>query len=146
MGLYPPPLRPSWLPRNLLHLTFQYDPAISGCLHGAASRQPLPPRVDQAKQGKSASMGGKPVKGMTWLFGLAAAYAVTAHVALSYPLFPDGVAAVWLIGNAWKYTGNKEGARIAFYSTPHNGGVAYVVEDNGVGFDTAYANKLFGAF
>lgn len=52
-----------------------------------------------------------------------------------------------LLGNAWKFTGKRSsGARIEFGITEHNGGSAYFVRDNGVGFDMAYVDKLFGAF
>jgi len=50
-----------------------------------------------------------------------------------------------LMGNAWKFTGGLAEARIGFERAPE-GGQAYVVCDNGVGFDMAYADKLFGVF
>jgi PAS domain S-box-containing protein len=51
-----------------------------------------------------------------------------------------------LIGNAWKFTGGKETARIQFGLRPNGEGRAYFVADDGAGFDMAYADKLFGAF
>jgi PAS domain S-box-containing protein len=51
-----------------------------------------------------------------------------------------------LLGNAWKFTGTRDRARIEFGAVPHDGTIAYYVRDNGVGFDVAYAGKLFGAF
>ena len=51
-----------------------------------------------------------------------------------------------LLGNAWKFTGKHSGARIEFGMTHRDGKPAYFVRDNGVGFDMAYAGKLFGAF
>jgi PAS domain S-box-containing protein len=51
-----------------------------------------------------------------------------------------------LLGNAWKYTRPREHARIEFGSTRDGTGTAYVVRDNGVGFDVAYSDKLFGVF
>ncbi len=57
---------------------------------------------------------------------------------------------VWsnLIGNAVKYSGKKPQSVIAI--TAHEDGVAgeyvFSVRDNGVGFDMAYADKLFGVF
>jgi light-regulated signal transduction histidine kinase (bacteriophytochrome) len=51
-----------------------------------------------------------------------------------------------LLGNAWKYTRKNLAARIEFGATRQDGGTAYYVRDNGVGFDMAYADKLFGAF
>jgi signal transduction histidine kinase len=51
-----------------------------------------------------------------------------------------------LIGNAWKFTAKKPRARIEFGDERLNGRRAYFVRDDGVGFDMAYADKLFGAF
>ena len=49
-----------------------------------------------------------------------------------------------LLGNAWKFTRNVDGARIQVGKTAD--GSEFFVRDNGAGFDMAYANKLFGAF
>jgi len=51
-----------------------------------------------------------------------------------------------LIGNAWKFTRPKGGARIEFGSEIHDGVPVYFVRDNGAGFDMAYVAKLFGPF
>jgi len=51
-----------------------------------------------------------------------------------------------LLGNAWKFTGNKEEATIEFGASEADGKTAYFVRDNGAGFDMAYADKLFGIF
>jgi light-regulated signal transduction histidine kinase (bacteriophytochrome) len=52
-----------------------------------------------------------------------------------------------LLNNAWKFTSREERARIEFGSDTLVGRErAYFVRDNGVGFDEAYAGKLFGAF
>ena len=51
-----------------------------------------------------------------------------------------------LLSNAWKYSGKRENAVIEFDVTQLDGETAYYVRDNGVGFDMAYAGKLFGAF
>ncbi|MBW3566397.1 MAG: HAMP domain-containing protein [Proteobacteria bacterium] len=51
-----------------------------------------------------------------------------------------------LLGNAWKYTGRNEYTEIEFGMRNNNGKVSYFVQDNGAGFDMAYAGKLFGAF
>ena len=51
-----------------------------------------------------------------------------------------------LLGNAWKFTGKSSPARVEFGATEHKGTLAYFVRDNGAGFDTTYADKLFGAF
>ena len=49
-----------------------------------------------------------------------------------------------LLGNAWKFTGKEQRARIEFGRAEHP--PIYFVRDNGAGFDMAYANKLFSAF
>jgi len=51
-----------------------------------------------------------------------------------------------LLGNAWKFTSKRTGARIEFGETTKDGIRAYFVRDNGAGFDMAYASKLFGVF
>ncbi|MCF6154583.1 MAG: PAS domain S-box protein [Candidatus Brocadia sp.] len=51
-----------------------------------------------------------------------------------------------LLSNAWKFTRNRQQARIEFGITQSNEKSVYFVRDNGVGFDMAYVNKLFGAF
>ncbi|MDK9704530.1 MAG: PAS domain S-box protein [Sulfuritalea sp.] len=52
-----------------------------------------------------------------------------------------------LLGNAWKYTRTTPHARIEFgvERDPAEGDVFYI-RDNGVGFDMAYAGKLFSPF
>jgi len=51
-----------------------------------------------------------------------------------------------LLGNAWKFTGGREVAKIAFGTTEKDGAVVYYVKDDGAGFDMAYAAKLFIPF
>ncbi len=51
-----------------------------------------------------------------------------------------------LLGNAWKFTAKRSQAKIEFGITQRDGKTAYFVRDNGVGFDMAYSDKLFGAF
>jgi signal transduction histidine kinase len=51
-----------------------------------------------------------------------------------------------LLGNAWKFTARHPRATISFGRAEVQGGPAYVVRDDGAGFDMAFADKLFGAF
>lgn len=51
-----------------------------------------------------------------------------------------------LLGNAWKFTSKHESARIEFGAAAHDGTTAYFVRDDGAGFDSTYAGRLFGAF
>ncbi len=52
-----------------------------------------------------------------------------------------------LLNNAYKFTAKRVPARVQFGVMPQaDGRVAYFVRDNGMGFDRAYADRLFGAF
>jgi signal transduction histidine kinase len=53
-----------------------------------------------------------------------------------------------LIGNAWKFSGRREGATITVGCQPSGDATepAFFVRDNGAGFDMAYADKLFQPF
>lgn len=51
-----------------------------------------------------------------------------------------------LLDNAWKFTGHRVDAVIEFGAEAGSDGPVYHVRDNGIGFDMAYADKLFGAF
>lgn len=51
-----------------------------------------------------------------------------------------------LISNAWKFTSNKQDARIEIGTSMSGGQIVYHVKDNGAGFDMSRASKLFGAF
>ena len=51
-----------------------------------------------------------------------------------------------LIGNALKFTRNREVAEIEIGSNEEDGHPVYYVRDNGVGFDQKYANTLFQVF
>jgi len=51
-----------------------------------------------------------------------------------------------LLGNAWKFTGNREHALVEVGQTTDGSEPAFFVRDNGAGFDMAYADKLFGPF
>jgi light-regulated signal transduction histidine kinase (bacteriophytochrome) len=53
-----------------------------------------------------------------------------------------------LLGNAWKYTGNNDETEIAFGTQQDEGELetVYFVRDNGVGFEMAEVDRLFGTF
>lgn len=51
-----------------------------------------------------------------------------------------------LLGNAWKYTGQREHAEIVFATDVQSGREAFVVRDNGAGFDMRFADRLFSVF
>jgi PAS domain S-box-containing protein len=51
-----------------------------------------------------------------------------------------------LLGNAWKFTSGRPLARIEFGSSEKDDKTVFFVQDNGAGFDMAYAEKLFAPF
>ncbi len=51
-----------------------------------------------------------------------------------------------LLDNALKFSSKNAHGRVEFGQVDQEGRKAYFVRDNGVGFDMAYANKLFGVF
>ncbi|MEX2540520.1 MAG: ATP-binding protein [Trueperaceae bacterium] len=51
-----------------------------------------------------------------------------------------------LLGNAWKFTRNRDSALIAVGAEERDGETVYFVKDDGVGFDMKYIDKLFKAF
>jgi signal transduction histidine kinase len=51
-----------------------------------------------------------------------------------------------LLGNAWKYTGKRTDAHIAFGEESQRDETVFYIRDNGAGFDMAYAHKLFAPF
>jgi signal transduction histidine kinase len=51
-----------------------------------------------------------------------------------------------LLDNAWKFTSTHKTARIEVGAIDANGDRAYFVRDDGIGFDMAYVDKLFGPF
>jgi PAS domain S-box-containing protein len=52
-----------------------------------------------------------------------------------------------LLDNAWKFTSGRDDASIEFGTAPSgDAAVSYYVRDNGAGFDSAYAAKLFQPF
>ena len=58
-----------------------------------------------------------------------------------------GVVLENVLGNAWKFSAEQPQARIEVgLQTEQDGIPVFFVRDNGVGFDMAYDDKLFGAF
>lgn len=51
-----------------------------------------------------------------------------------------------LLDNAWKYSRHQEISKIVFGVTLLNDETVYYISDNGVGFDMAYADRLFSPF
>jgi light-regulated signal transduction histidine kinase (bacteriophytochrome) len=51
-----------------------------------------------------------------------------------------------LMDNAWKFIGSKALPKIEFGAVIKDGETICFIKDNGVGFDMAYVDKLFGAF
>ena len=51
-----------------------------------------------------------------------------------------------LLGNSWKFTGRVANPEIHFMATRHQGVKAFMVRDNGAGFDMRYRENLFRPF
>ncbi len=51
-----------------------------------------------------------------------------------------------LLGNAWKYSAQRNLATIEFSRSAQAGRTAFCVADNGAGFDMRFADRLFGVF
>jgi PAS domain S-box-containing protein len=51
-----------------------------------------------------------------------------------------------LLGNAWKFTATRDRARIEVGERKEDGEHVFFVRDDGIGFDMAYADKLFRPF
>lgn len=51
-----------------------------------------------------------------------------------------------LLGNAWKFTAKNDRAAISVGQTSRDGRTFFFVKDNGVGFNMAYADKIFTPF
>ncbi len=56
------------------------------------------------------------------------------------------IALTHLLSNAWKFTAKRADAHIAFDCERSQGKNLFDIRDNGVGFDMAYASKLFVPF
>ena len=98
-------------------------------------------RVDLSKMAKEVALGLKvsgPERQVT--FRIAAGITADGDAALLRVVLDN------LIGNAWKYTGSREETVIEFGVMEVEGKPAFFVRDNGPGFDTAHADKLFIPF
>jgi two-component system, cell cycle sensor histidine kinase and response regulator CckA len=51
-----------------------------------------------------------------------------------------------LLDNAWKFTRNTAAARVELHTTSTPAVITYCLRDNGAGFDSNYASKLFSPF
>ena len=51
-----------------------------------------------------------------------------------------------LINNAWKFTDNLKDVVIEIRKAKYNAGTAYMIKDNGIGFEMKYVDKLFEPF
>ncbi len=51
-----------------------------------------------------------------------------------------------LVRNAWKFTAEKDPARIEFGTFDKDGQAVYFVRDNGAGFDSRFAEQIFAPF
>jgi signal transduction histidine kinase len=51
-----------------------------------------------------------------------------------------------LLGNAWKFTAKRDGARIGLGRMERDGVPVFFVRDNGAGFNMEYASRLFAPF
>ncbi len=65
---------------------------------------------------------------------------ITADKSLMYVVLDN------LIRNAWKYTKNEAKAHIEIGMEIQDGDKVFFVKDNGVGFEMAYSERLFGSF
>jgi two-component system, NtrC family, sensor kinase len=61
---------------------------------------------------------------------------------------PDLIELVYenLLGNAWKFTSKRDGARVKIGVEAGSDRTTYFVSDNGVGFDMRYVGRIFGVF
>ncbi|MDE2612225.1 MAG: PAS domain S-box protein [Burkholderiales bacterium] len=112
--------------------------ALSGVNRSAVKPQP----VDLSSMARSIAdelQRSQPERRVRWQIadGLAAhADPGLAHIVLTN-----------LLANAWKYSGKREDAQIAFEKAgAAHGQLEFVVRDNGAGFDMAHAEPLFQPF
>jgi len=76
----------------------------------------------------------------------------TADVIIREGVFVNGdpgllkIALENLMNNSWKFSSKEARPQVEFGTTVKEGKTVYFIRDNGVGFDMAYVDKLFGAF
>jgi len=73
-------------------------------------------------------------------------FAITPHLTVTADPRLLHIALEQLLGNAVKFTRERSVARIEFGVTEQGGERVFFVRDNGVGFNSAFAHRLFGAF
>lgn len=97
--------------------------------------------ADAVAQARSALATAEAGRGVRWEVAVDALPPLQADPALLHALLME------LLGNALKFTRSTEPPciRVAADTAP-TGQVAFVVQDNGVGFDPARAGSLFGVF
>lgn len=74
------------------------------------------------------------------------AVAIEPHLSVVADPKLMGIVLHQLFANAWKFTAPAAAARVEFGRAAVGSGVAFVVRDNGVGFDSRYVDKLFKPF
>lgn len=97
--------------------------------------------ADAVAQARAALATAEAGRGVRWVVAVDALPPLQADPALLHALLME------LLGNALKFTRSTEPPciRVAADTAP-TGQVAFVVQDNGVGFDPARAGSLFGVF
>ena len=106
---------------------------------GRASLTPRPVDLEQLVREAKAEVGAD-AQGRQILWELGPLPSVQADPALLRPVLVN------LLSNAVKYTSTRPVARIEIGATQVDGQAIVHVRDNGVGFDMAYVDKLFGVF
>jgi len=96
---------------------------------------PLAEMVEECKKELELEMKGRSIE---WTIG------ELPQVHADRPLLRQVMAN--LLGNAVKYSGKREVARIDISAKTEGNEIIVCVRDNGAGFDMKYANKLFGVF
>lgn len=96
---------------------------------------PLGPLVDECRRELEPETKGRTLE---WVIG------ELPEVRADRPLLRQVLAN--LLGNAVKYTGKRDAARIEVSAQQEDAEIVVCVRDNGAGFDMKYVDKLFGVF